>query len=48
MSVESHTAAMFAKELLHLPEPVRSAVMAFARQAEEICRSGRRGMGVMN
>ena len=33
MSVESHTADGFAKECLHLPEPVRRAVMEFARRA---------------
>ena len=46
MSVESHTAAILAKELLHQPEPVRGAMMAFARQAEEICRSDSRGMDI--
>lgn len=46
MSVESHAADMFAEGFLHLPEPVRSAVMAFAGQAEGICRSDRQGMDV--
>ena len=46
MSVESHTADIFAKEFLHLPEPVRRAAMEFARLAEEICRSDRQGMDI--
>ena len=39
MSVESHTANIFAKEPLRLPEPVHRAAIEFAGLVEEICVS---------
>ena len=46
MSVESHSADMLATEPLHLPEPARRVVPAFAGQAEEVSRSDCRGVDI--
>ena len=47
MAVESHTAAILARESLCIcPSRFRGVVMALARKAEEICRSDRQGMDI--